>query len=331
MGARDIYDVAERAKVSIATVSRVLNAPHKVSPATRERVLAAIDELEFVPKAEAVARSRKATGRIAVVAPFFTFPSFTERLRGVANALTAAPYELTIYVVDTAARRDAYLTSLAVTGRVDGLILLALPFGEAVASRLLFYKVDAVLVEFVRAPFSSVEIDDVAGGRLAAQYLLDRGHRRCAFIGDLDVPDYAIRTSDRRLEGYRQALREAGVDLPDAYVALAPHGLEPARQLAHRLLDLPEPPAAIFAASDTQAMGALKAARDRGVRVPDEVAIIGFDDLDTAEYIGLTTVRQQLVESGQVAVELLLARLADPSRARQRVQLPLEIVRRETA
>ena len=200
MGARDIYDVAERAQVSIATVSRVLNAPHKVSPATRERVLAAIDELKFVPKAEAVARSRKATGRIAVVAPFFTFPSFTERLRGVATALTTAPYELTIYVVDTAARRDAYLTSLAVTGRVDGLILLALPFGEEVAGRLLFYKVDAVLVEFVRAPFSSVEIDDVAGGRLAGQYLLDRGHRRCAFIGDLDVPDYAIRTSDRRLE-----------------------------------------------------------------------------------------------------------------------------------
>jgi DNA-binding LacI/PurR family transcriptional regulator len=331
MAARDIYDVAERANVSIATVSRVLNAPHKVSPATRERVLLAIDELKFVPKAEAVARSRKATGRIAVVAPFFTFPSFTERLRGVATALTAAPYELTIYVVDSAARRDAYLASLAVTGRVDGLILLALPFGEAMASRLLSYKVETVLVEFVRAPFSSVEIDDVAGGRLVGQYLLDQGYRRCAFIGDREVPDYAIHISDRRLEGYRQALNEAGAPLPDAYVALAAHGLEPARRLAHQLLDLPEPPAAIFAASDTQAMGALKAARDRGVRVPDQVAIIGFDDLDMAEYIGLTTVRQQLQESGRVAVELLLARLADPTRARQRVQLPLEIVRRETA
>ena len=119
--------------------------------------------------------------------------------------------------------------------------------------------------------------------------------------------------------------------MPDAYVALAPHGLEPARRLAHQLLDLPAPPSAIFTASDTQALGVLKAARERGVKVPQQLAIIGFDDVDMADYIGLTTIHQQLEESGRIAVELLIARLADPSRPQQSIQLPLELVQRETA
>ena len=166
---------------------------------------------------------------------------------------------------------------------------------------------------------------------MVAHYLLEHNYRRFAFVGDADVPDYAIHTSERRLEGYEQALTEAGYRLPPEYIALGPHGLDQARQLAHRLLDLPEPPAAIFAASDTQALGVLKAARQRGIAVPRDLAVVGFDDVEMADYVGLTTVRQPLEESGRVAVELLLARLADPARPPQRVSLPLTLVRRETA
>jgi len=126
---------------------------------------------------------------------------------------------------------------------------------------------------------------------MAAEYLISKGHRRCGFVGDTDLPDYAIRTSDMRLDSYRQALEGAGLSLPDAYVGLAPHGMEQARQQAHRLLDLPEPPTAIFAPSDTQAMGVLKAARERGVSVPRDVAVIGFDDVEIADYIGLTPLK----------------------------------------
>jgi LacI family transcriptional regulator len=327
----DIYDVAKKAAVSIATVSRVLNAPDKVSEVTRARVLAAIDELGFVPKAEAVARARRTTGRIGVLAPFFTFASFSVRLRGVAAALADSAYELVVYPVDSSARRDAHLAHVTATHRVDGLIVMALPFDEKMAHRLLARNIETVLVEAGRAPFTSIEIDNAAGGRLAAQYLLDRGHRRCAFVGDCNLPDYAIHTSDWRLACYRQALAAAGVDVPDRYVALAPHGLEPARQLAHQLLDLPEPPTAIFAASDTQAFGVLRAARDRGVAVPQQLAVIGFDDVDIAAYVGLTTISQHLEESGRLAVELLVARLADPSLTRPSIQLPVELKQRETA
>lgn len=326
-----VYDVAARAGVSISTVSRVLNSPERVSEPTRLRVLSAVDALGFVPKAEAAERARRIQGRIGVLAPFFTYPSFVQRLRGVASALADAPYELAIYGVESAAQRDAYLSTLSVTHRVDGLIVMALPFGDAIAERVLTHEVATVLVEAPRAGFSCVEIDDRSGGRMAAEYLLGRGHRRLAFVGDTDLPDYAIRTSDARLEGYSQALAAAGTELPDRYIALAPHGQETARRAAHKLFALPDPPTAIFTASDTQAMGVLKAARECKLAVPGGVAVVGFDDLEVADYIGLTTVRQPLDESGRVAVELLLRRLADPTSSPQRIRLPLKVVSRETA
>jgi LacI family transcriptional regulator len=326
-----VYQVAENAGVSIATVSRVLNSPEKVNEATRARVLATIDRLGFVPKAEAAARARKDHGRIGVLAPFFTLPSFVERLRGVANALDDSPYELAIYNVDSSARRDGYLASLPLTRRLDGLIIMALPFDKTAALRLANHQLETVLIEFSQEPFTNIRIDDRAGGQMAAEYLLQGRHRRCAFVGDTDLPDFAIHTSDWRLEGYREALAAAGVILSDEYVALAPHSRENARLLAHRLLDLPEPPTAIFAASDNQALGVLKAARERRLSVPRELAVIGFDDVDIADYVGLTTIRQPLEESGRVAVDLLLARLVDPSRPPQHIRLPLTLVRRETA
>lgn len=326
-----VYDVAKKAGVSITTVSRVLNTPDKVKIDTRQRVFAAIDELGFIPKAEAAARARKKNGRIGVLAPFFTYLSFVQRLRGVADILDDSPYELAIYSVDSSARRDSYLTTLPVTRRLDGLIVMALPFGETVTQRLIGHQLATVLIESCIEPFDSICIDDRAGGGMAARYLLEQGHRRCAFIGDTDLPDYAIHTSDWRLDGYRRALTDAGVPLPDQYVALGPHHRQAAWQSAHSLLDLPVPPTAIFVASDNQALGVLKAARERGLAVPRDLAIIGFDDLDIAEYLGLTTIRQQLEESGRLAVTLLLDRLGNPTRPPQRVDLPLTLIRRETA
>ena len=325
-----IYDVAELASVSISTVSRVLNSPDQVNAATRTRVLAAIDRLHFVPKADATARARKGTRRVGVLAPFITYPSFVQRLRGVA-ALAGTSYEMVIYNVESAARRDSYLATLPVTRRLDGLIVMALPFGDEAAQRLRAHRLETVQIECSHPFFSSVEIDDVAGGELVARYLLSRGHRRFGFVGDASVPDYAISTSDKRLSGYRRVLAEAGYALAPEHIRLGPNGLEPARAMAGDLLAGPDRPTAIFAPSDTQAMGVLKAARERGVRVPQELAVVGFDDVEVADYIGLTTVRQPLEESGRIAVDLLLARLIDPSRAAQRVTLPLEIVARETA
>lgn len=207
-----IYDVAKSANVSITTVSRVLNSPDQVNEATRSRVLAAIDRLHFVPKAEAAARARKGTGRIGILAPFITYPSFVQRLRGV-TMLGDAAYELVIYNVDSASRRDSYLATLPVTRRLDGLIVMALPFGDAAGERLRTPHLETVQIECVHPYFSSVEIDNIAGGGLVARYFVARGHRRFGFVGDADVPDYAIHTSEQRLFGFQQELSMAGLPL----------------------------------------------------------------------------------------------------------------------
>lgn len=333
--AATIYDVAERSGVSIATVSRVLNFPDRVNDETRARVIAAIDELDFVPKFDALARARKGLGRIGVLTPFFTADSFVDRLRGIVAALAGLPYETVIYDVASAAQREGYLTNLPLTHRVDGLIVIDLPLDGTSARRLLKHQLATVeiipLSPFVNQALSSVVHDDTAGGRMAAEYLLARGHRCLGFVGDVDVPDFTVHTSDQKLDPFRQTLALAGVPLPDAYVRLAPFGLEQARQQAHRLLDLPTPPTAIFAGSDTQALGVISAARERGLSVPSDLAVMGFDDIEIAEFVGLTTIRQQLKESGRLAVQLLLAQLTDTPPPAQRVDLSFTLLQRATA
>ncbi len=326
-----IYDVAKHAGVSITTVSRMLNAPDKVNSKTRERVLAAIDALSFVPKAEARARAMQQTGRIGVLSPFFTAPSFIQRLRGVAETLSPENYELVIYTVDSNDHFQGYLSSLPLTGNLDGLIILSLPVDDSQVRRLIDHGLPAVLIEYPHPKLNCVEIDDAEGGYMAATYLLRKGHRRIAFLGDTDLPEYSIHPVSLRLRGFRRALKEAHIKVPDTFVRLAPYSQEQTRKVAKELLNLPEPPTAIFAATDFQALGVLKAARQLGFNVPDQLAVIGFDDLDTAEYFDLTTISQHLDESGRLAVELLLAQIKSPSRPPRHVKLPLTLVERQTA
>ncbi len=327
-----IYDVAAQAEVSIATVSRVLNAPHRVNENTRRRVLATIDALGFVPKAEATARARRITNRIGVLAPFFTYPSFVQRLRGISDVLAGTTSEMVIYNVDSAQRLRGYLESLPILHRLDGLILISVLVDDPTVQRLLTHNLQTVLIETAHPGLGGVEIDNRHGGELAAEYLLRKGRRRLAFIGgDIAIPNYTLRTSELRLEGFRAALQVAGAGLGEEYISHGEHSVEAARVQARAFLTLPEPPDAIFAANDTLALGVLKAAREQGVRVPGDLAILGFDDLDAADMIGLTTIRQSLDESGRVAVELLLARLADSKRPVQHIRLPLTVIERETA
>lgn len=325
-----IYDVASRAGLSISTVSRVLNTPDQVNEATRKRVLAAIDELGYVPKAEARARALRGTGRIGVLTPFFTAPSFVQRMRGIDVALAPSKYELIVYTVDALDRLKGYLATLPLMGSLDGLIVMSLPLDPSEIERLKRHHLETVLIEFGHPDFSSVEISDFQGGWMAAEYLLSKGHTRIAFLGDIDPPDYAIRPVVTRYDGFRQKLDEAGVGLPSQYIHSSWYDQDNSRQAARRLLTLDEPPTAIFAAADIQAIAVMKVAREMGLQIPRDVAVLGFDDLDLADYVGLTTIRQPLDDSGRIAADLLLGRLADPERPVQHVQLPLSLIERET-
>ena len=326
-----IFDVAAVSGVSISTISRVINTPEKVNLNTRQKVYEAIDKLGFVPQAEARARALRFSGRIGVITPFFTAPSFVQRLRGIAASLSKENYDLVVYTVDSNNRLQSYLSSLPLTGNLDGLVILSLPVAETDVMRLVEHKLPTVLIEFPHPLLNSVEINDVEGGRMAAEYLLKKGHKRIAFLGDTDLPEYSIHPVSLRLKGFRQALKNANIECPKEFVRLAPYDQEQARMIAKEFIDMPNPPTAIFAATDYQALGVLKAARQLNIKVPDQLALIGFDDLDMAEYEDLTTIRQHLDESGRISIEILLSHLADYSRPVQHITLPLTVIERLTA
>jgi len=210
----------------------------------------AIDQLGFVPNAEARARVLASTGRIGVITPFFTSPSFIDRLRGVASALANSRYELVIYTVDSMDRLDSYLSSLPLTGNLDGLIVISLPLGEAAAQRLRANHIETVSIEQTLPGFSAILIDDRAGGRLAAECLIRNGHRRCAYVYFGESPEYSIHPEVQRLAGFRETLAEHGLALPDDHIRYVPISRKGIRETLRGLFELDDPPTAIFAPSD---------------------------------------------------------------------------------
>ncbi len=325
-----IYDVAAEAGVSISTVSLALNTPGRVSARTRSKVLAAVDTLGFTPKPAAVAKARRGVGRIGVLAPHTSYPSVARRLNGILAAVARRPLEVVLFDQESAAESTSpLLASLPVTGRLDGLIVVSLPLDAAVADRLTGLGLPTVLVDVRHPGLDSVHTDDAAGGRLVAGHLLERGHRRFAFLGEAQASDRYVSPTQSRLEGYRSALAEAGHELADRDMRLVRHRSRDAFAAAGKLLNRPDRPTAVFAADDILAAGVLRAARDLGLAVPADVAVAGFDDGEPAEVIGLTTVRQPLEESGRAAMERLIQQL-DRRTAPRDVSLGLELIARTT-
>jgi DNA-binding LacI/PurR family transcriptional regulator len=325
-----IRDVAKHAGVGVGTVSRVLNDHPSVSDATRQRILATIEELDYTPNPIARRLSLRKTLSIAAIVPFFTRPAFVERLRGVEYALANSEYDLILFNVESTPRRDDYFRSVPRRERVDGLLIVSLSPSESDVDRFLRAGVPTVLVDTRHPRLSRIVNDDVTGGRLATQHLIELGHRKIAFAGDQLENPFNFVSSRDRFRGYREALEEAGISFRPDYHQQGKHGREPARRMAHNLMALPDPPTAILAASDTQAIGVLEAAQDLGLKVPEDLSVVGYDDIEIAEFLHLTTVRQPLFASGVEGVELLLESIANPPSSPRRVLLPVDLIVRET-
>jgi LacI family transcriptional regulator len=328
-----IRDVAKRAGVGLGTVSRVINDSPQVSEATRERVQVAIAELNFVPNPTARRLSLGKTLTIAVIVPWFTRPAEVERLRGVESTLAESEYDLVLYNVETVEKRDAYFHDVLRREQADGVLIVSLSPRDDDVERLMQSTVPVVLVDANHPSLKSLNrviTDDVAGGRVATQHLIDLGHTRIGFISDPIETPFNFTSSRDRLQGYREALQAAGLPLRSEYHGHGEHGRYEARRLATEMLQQPDRPTAIFAVSDTQALGVLEAAQDLGLQVPNDLSVIGYDDIETSEYIGLTTIRQMLYESGKRGVELLLDRLEDPAAKPICEVMPTELVIRRT-
>lgn len=327
-----IRDVAARAGVGAGTVSRVLNNNERVSDATRSRVQVAIEELGYRPNPLARGLSRGRCQTIGVIVPDFTTASAIERLKGVVAALDGSLYDLVLFNVESPVHRDEHVAALD-RHRADGLLVMSLPLDEHHLAKLAATGMPLVLIDSPGTDAVRVVVDDVAGGRLATRHLLDLGHRRIGYVGDL--PDNAFgftSTADREL-GYRREMTDAGLVVGDDDIRYGAHDRQVAFDLAVELLSGGDPPTAVFCSSDVQAIGAIEGARHLGLEVPGDVSVVGFDDVDVAGYLGITTVRQPLFESGQVGAELLLEQLEhhgeQPLRAGV-TELPLELVIRST-
>ena len=325
-----IYNVAELASVSIATVSRVINTPDRVRESTRNKVLKAIDALGFVPDAFARERARKDVGHIGVITPFFTIPSITKRLSGIANKLVNTTYNLTIFPVDSQKRLESYYAELPYTRLLSGLIILTLPIDETVLQRFKKNNIPLLLVENHIDGYSSIEYDNKLGGKIAAEHFVSKGYKQCAYIGNKAVPGYTLNQEEDRLLGYKQALTEHNIDLPESYIKLNNINSPDQDQIIHELLDLESPPTAIFTSSDELALRVLKVAKNRGVRIPQDLALIGFDNIEMASYHELTTISQSLYKSGELAAERIIALIADPKRPAENSFIRLKLVERST-
>ncbi|MGH9111764.1 MAG: LacI family DNA-binding transcriptional regulator [Acidimicrobiales bacterium] len=326
-----IADVAAHAGVGAGTVSRVLNASPRVSERTRSRVLAAIELLDYRPNPLARGLSRGRCQTLGVVVPFFTQASAIERLRGVAAALEGSRYDLVLFNVESPLHRDEHFATLTRRDRADGLLIMSLPPPPSSLARLAESGVPVVLLDTAGAGVPAVVTDDVEGGRIATHHLLTLGHERIAFIGDDPDNPLGFTAGCSRESGYRETMGDAGVTIPPGYICHGAHVRSVARRLTERLLARRDRPTAVFASSDTQALGVLEAARASGLDVPGDVSVVGFDDVEVSGYAGLTTVRQPLFESGRLGAQILLDALEDEHPPAARVhKLPLDLVERST-
>ena len=326
-----IYDVSRKAGVSAATVSRVLNNPGKVNAETRKAVETAIQELGYKPLLENRLRAAKDVPRICVCSPHFTSQSYVQRLRGIYKHLSALEVEteLQVYTINSQAQLDRFVETIPMRD-LDGVIFLSLVVTDEQVRKIKEAGVECVQVEHCSAECTCISNDNLEGGRMAARHLIDRGYDSFGILCEPYHWDYSVYTMEDRVKGFEAELKENGFEIPEAFTFTNTLDHEPVRKQFNEIFREGVYPRAFFAAADIMAFGLLQAARDCDLSVPEDIAVIGFDDLDFADAFGLTTISQHLDESGEIAARILMGKLRDHNRADQQIRLALSLVERES-
>jgi len=330
-----IKDVALRAGVSVTTVSHVVNDTRHVSAKGRERVEEAIRELGYVPNAMARSLKSNTTSTLGMLIPNSSNPYFAEIVRIVEDRCFGAGYTLVLCNTDDEPRRQSVYLQVLAERRIDGLIVVSTGAGDddSLVTQLHGLRIPTVLVdrEIADPACDLVETAHMQGGLLAVRHQLSLGHKRIACIGG----PVGVMPSEQRIEGWRMALAEAGT-APNADALLWRGGFtsQGGYEAMHAILRTEEAPSAVFVCNDLMAIGALRAAHESGVRVPDELSIVGFDDIELSAYTSppLTTVAQPKERIGALAVDMLLERVGGKRRDARKVVLQPELrVRASTA
>jgi LacI family transcriptional regulator, repressor for deo operon, udp, cdd, tsx, nupC, and nupG len=330
-----IDDVARLARVSTATVSRALRGLPTVSESTRARVLAAAEQLGYTASPSASRLAGGKTGSIAVVVPQITRWFFGTVVDAAEETIHQAGYDLLLYNLgDQEQNRRRLFQTTNLQKRVDALMLVATPLGAADLATIAQLRLPGVTVSSGAAVpgWPGVRIDDVSAARTATAHLLSLGHHRIAHLAGDDSSELSFTTHLDRRRGYQQALLAAGV-APDPRLDVeAQFTVDGGSQATSELLRRGAAPTAIFAACDEMAMGAMSTLRSAGLRVPQDVSVIGLDDHDLAAAVGLTTVAQPAATHGRLAAGLLLDPLGGRpgAGATASIILPTQLVVRES-
>ncbi|HLR26391.1 MAG TPA: LacI family DNA-binding transcriptional regulator [Fodinibius sp.] len=325
-----IYDIAKKAGVSIATVSRVMNNSDDISDKTRKKVRRIADKLGYYPQAYAQGLARRKKDRIMIMVPVISNYFFMEVLAGIQAKIHDNNYELNIFNVGSD-EETIYEQVETIIKRqsADGYILISLHFSSGRFENLLKYDTPITLVDETYTNIDSVSVNNVEGTRQAMRYLLDKGCRGIALVGASD----RSKPNRQRMAKYKNILRSEGVEVYESLIAtgedMARDGFSERNgyEAMKKILNQQNVPDACFCVSDVQAIGAMKAMREANLNIP----IIGYDDITISKYIGLSTIRQPMYEMGNTAVESLLQRMDDKTaKIRQETFQPELVLRKST-
>ncbi len=323
-----IQDVARHAEVAVGTVSRVINGHLGVKPATRQRVLDVIGELDYSPNLIARSMTSRRTGSVGIIVPFFTRPFFNEVLRGVEVAITRFGHEFMLYNVQTEDQCQSYFRKLPKQRKVDGLLVISLYPDDATAASFRHAGMPVVLVDAYHPLLTSLVVDNVQGGYQAVKCLIEHGHRRIGCINGIPESDFRFNPANDRLVGLHRALDEAGIPYEPDLVLTVEWNRHGGREAALQLLTRPERPTAIFATSDLQAIGVLEAARSLNLSVPADLSVIGFDGIELAEIMELSTIQQPIQQMGELGAQKLIEQIEDTATD---LAPPPEVIRLQTS
>lgn len=305
-----IYDVADQAGVAISTVSRVLNNSNNVASSTREKVLAVIEELQFRPSRTAKSLAQQSTRTIAIAVPTFTTPFHNELLKGVRSRLKNVDIELLLCDLRWA-EPEATLRNFLSRGAMDGLLVAGFTLNDTMGRELKQLGAPVVLIGSQWDELDSFHWDETAGVHKAIEHLAEQGHERIGMV----TTHREGPVSQTRIRGYEEAMQQASLPVRDEWIATghtekhAGFSEESGYEAMQNLLETDPGVTAVFASSDVQAIGAWQAIRHAGKSVPDDIALIGYDDIKISRFIELSSVAQNMHDVGEEATNVLLQRL----------------------
>ncbi len=328
----NISDIARKAQVSTATVSRVLNHSSLVTPKTRERVERVIREQGYTPSAVAKSLSVRATHNMGVIFPDIENPFFSSALIGITQVAEQKKYNVFYFNSDETPEKEHEFLAVIRQQRLDGIILSPADGYDQVTGSILeeFEQKNVAVVlldrDLDRRQFSMVRAKDQEGAYLAVRQLIREGHTRIAII----MGSPSNRPVFERCAGYLQAMEEAGVPVRPEYMVRADQKSEIAFTATRTLMELPEPPTAIFTCNNMMTLGCLRFCTEHGIHIGRDIALIGFDDIQTLRDVGyhLSVVDRSSREMGRIAMELLMKRLEDPSSPKETRFVPTELILR---